>query len=544
MRGLRRTAEWLRRVTDYGLIGRSGRSSISRLIQAGLAAMILGLAYGGTAQANTITVYSLIDPGAAGTCSLRDAIMAANTKKAVHACAKGNGTDTIVFAAGLSGGISLSSALPAIVNTLTIQGTATSPPAITISGQDEYQIFAVNSGATLNLYYLTVTGGVSGNGGAIANGGTLTVANSTIEDSLAIVGGGIYTTGTLTVANSTFYGNIGDAGADGGGAIYNFSGTLTVINSTFANNFGGDSGAIYVGPGATATVVNATFDGNGSSGVGGGAAIDVESAATLNIASTILGDSLTTTPTSSNCSFSAGATITDEGYNLSDDNSCSFTAAGSENNVSTLDLGSLQFNGGPTQTISIDNGSAAYNLIPAGPTGSCNYVNINPCTNPPTSSASGQLVCDQRGVTRPQTTNCDAGAYELQTTNPLAAFNTGLIVFPLQFAAGGSFTLGADATFDPSTQPVTVTISSASFGPLSVTIPPSSFTLVGTRYKYSGTIGGINYGGSFSAPVNGVYQFTFAAFGVDVTGITNPVTVTLQVGPNIGTDDDVAAAIL
>jgi hypothetical protein len=125
-----------------------------------------------------------------------------------------------------------------------------------------------------------------------------------------------------------------------------------------------------------------------------------------------------------------------------------------------------------------------------------------------------------------------------------------LIVFPLQFAAGGSFTLGTDATFDPATQPVTITISSPStdivptFGPLSVTIPPDSFTLVGSQYEYSGTIGGIKYCVTFGAPVGGVYQFTFAAFGLDVAGITNPVTVTLQVGPNIGTDDYVAAAIL
>ena len=64
------------------------------------------------------------------------------------------------------------------------------------------------------------------------------------------------------------------------------------------------------------------------------------------------------------------------------------------------------------------------------------------------------------------------------------------------------------------------------------------------QYKYSGTIGGVNYGVTTLAPVDGVYQFTFAAFGVDVTGITNPGRVTLQIGGTIGTDDNVAAAIL
>jgi hypothetical protein len=100
--------------------------------------------------------------------------------------------------------------------------------------------------------------------------------------------------------------------------------------------------------------------------------------------------------------------------------------------------------------------------------------------------------------------------------------------------AGGSFTLGADAVFNPPTQAVTMTISSASFGPLSLTIPAGSFKLVKGQYKYSGTIDGVNYGVTIFAPVDGVYQFTFAAFGVDVTGITNQVTVTLQIGTNIG----------
>ena len=119
-----------------------------------------------------------------------------------------------------------------------------------------------------------------------------------------------------------------------------------------------------------------------------------------------------------------------------------------------------------------------------------------------------------------------------------------MIVFPNQFLAGGSFTLAADApAFNPPTQAVTMTLASVSFGPLAVTIPPSHFKLVKGQYKYSGTLGGVKYGVTFSAPVHGVYAFTFAAFGVDVAGISNPVSVTLQIGENLGTDD-IGAAIL
>jgi hypothetical protein len=63
-----------------------------------------------------------------------------------------------------------------------------------------------------------------------------------------------------------------------------------------------------------------------------------------------------------------------------------------------------------------------------------------------------------------------------------------------------------------------------------VTISPGHFTLVKGQYKYSGTIEGIKYGVTIFAPVEGVYQFAFAAFGPDIAGITNPVTVTLQIG--------------
>ena len=167
--------------------------------------------------------------------------------------------------------------------------------------------------------------------------------------------------------------------------------------------------------------------------------------------------------------------------------------------------------------------------------------NVNPCTNPPTNSSSGPLVCDQRGEPRPGSgeSACAIGAFEPQLLTDFAAFDTGLIVFPNQFLAGGSFTLAADApAFNPPTQAVTMTLAAVSFGPLAVTIPPGHFKLVKGQYKYSGTLSGIKYGVTFSAPVHGVYEFTFAAFGVDVTGISNPVSVTLQIGANIGTDDE------
>ena len=285
-------------------------------------------------------------------------------------------------------------------------------------------------------------------------------------------------------------------------------------------------------------VVNSTFSGNSAGFFGG----NILNGSVANLKATILALS----SSGGNCSAENG--ITDSGYNLSDDDSCSFSATGSENNVSDADLelavADQQRRPNSIRSRSSDHGSVALDAIPVA---SCLYANVNPCINPPTISAgsSGPLLCDQLGEPRPDSgeSACAIGAFEPQILTEFEEFQTGLIVFPNQFAAGGSFTLGADSVFNPPTQAVTVTIASAAFGPLVATIPAGHFTLVKGQYKYSGTLGGIKYGVTFFAPVNGVYQFTFAAFGVDVTGITNPVSVTLQIGPNIGTDDDVAAAI-
>jgi len=537
--------------------GRSGGSPVARLIPAGLAALIFGLVCG-TARANTITVYSLVDPGAASTCALRDAITAANTKKAVNGCAKGSGTDTIVFNAGLSGTISLNSTLPAVVNTLTIQGTATNPPAITISGQNLYQILVVNSGATLNLSYLTIEDGLADDpplagGGAVDNNGTLTVddcafsgnnANATTALTTALdntEGGAILNAGTLAVGNSTFTAN----SASLGGAIYT-GGTASVINSTFASNSAHQQGGgIYIEAGKV-NVVSSTFADNLVLLPSGGGGIYNDSGKAK------VKESIWASPSGGNCGGDL-ADINDQDYNLYDDHtpSCIISSAHSAYVTDAdLDLGTLANNGGPTQTVALGTGSDAVDFIPAG---SCKYIDVNPCVSPLATglSSAGALVCDQRGVVRPQDTKCDAGAYELQVTTDFADFSTGLIVFPLQFVAGGSVTLAADApTFNPVTQPVTITISSPAadavptFGPLGVTIPPGSFTLVGSQYKYSGTISGIKYGVTIGVPnASGVSEFTFRAFGVDVTGITNEVTVTLQIGPNVGTEI-VDAAIL
>ena len=109
------------------------------------------------------------------------------------------------------------------------------------------------------------------------------------------------------------------------------------------------------------------------------------------------------TTSGANCS----GTIIDDGYNVSDDNSCGFSGTGSLNNAA-LNLGPLQDNGGPTQTHLPDAGSMAINRIPAGVTIVTNGVSY-------TCDQNGEaLDTDQRGQPRPVNPGgyCDAGAVE------------------------------------------------------------------------------------------------------------------------------------
>ncbi|MGO9451151.1 MAG: choice-of-anchor Q domain-containing protein [Candidatus Binataceae bacterium] len=385
-------------ILDYPRPGGSVSAPRARILRAlallGQAALLV-LASSASVRAATITVTTLADQaGTPGTCSLRQAITNANRQNTSGStnCTAGSGhNDTIVFQSGLTPPtITLGSTLPAIVSgeTLTIQGPTTYfLPGITIDGGLAVQLLQVNSGATLNLQFLTLTrGSVTGLSGA------------------AGYGGAIFNNGTVTVTNSTFLANHATGGPGGtdfpggdgfGGAIAN-EGTVTVTNSTFSANqaTGGPAGSTTGGAGfggaiysnGTVTVTNSTFSANQANGEGGGIAEGggIYNGGTFSLEGTIFAGS-----TGGNCALP----VTDAGYNLSDDESCNFSASSSHKNVMNLNLAGLAENGGPTETIALLTGSAAIDQIPKA---DC-----------PTT--------DQRGYVRPAPgqSDCDIGAYEL-----------------------------------------------------------------------------------------------------------------------------------
>jgi len=197
---------------------------------------------------NSIVVTTTDDPvvtSGYGFCTLREAIDNANDPGVDTTggdCVKGTGNDDITFSPSTTGTITLGTngELPAILNTLTIDGTGQN---ITIDGSLDYQILYVSGALTVND--LTIENGASDTGAGIENAGTLTVTNSTFLNNSGQDGGGILSEGgTLTVTNSTFSGNNAFGGA--GAGIWNH-GPLNVTNSTFYDNDAafGLGGGIY-----------------------------------------------------------------------------------------------------------------------------------------------------------------------------------------------------------------------------------------------------------------------------------------------------------
>jgi CSLREA domain-containing protein len=222
-----------------------------------LLALFLGMMTPSPTQAATITVTTTDDQlSVDGNCSLREAIQAANARRAVDACPAGNESSTINVPAGhyiltLAGrgdDLALTGDLDITAN-VTVSGT--SARTTIIDGNEGDRVFSI-LGGTVTLRNVSIRNGASGAsgdsaiedqvGGGIYNTGTLTLIDSSVQDNHAGPtngrGSGIYSTGTLTITSSTISGNVAvgsQLSAVAGGGIYT-SGTAMVTNSTISGN--------------------------------------------------------------------------------------------------------------------------------------------------------------------------------------------------------------------------------------------------------------------------------------------------------------------
>lgn len=395
-----------------------------------------------TVDAATFTVTSTGDSGAG---SLRQALASANGSA---------GTDTIEFADGVVGTITLVTALPQIVEAVTIDGPGADVLSVNgedgvqgVSGDDGVRPFSIATGVQVTISGLTIADGLAldegspGSGGGISNrgdltlrdctltgnsapdnlggavdnapGATLLVERCTISGNLADIGGGISNDGTLTVIDSRIEGN---TAVSQGGGIDN-AGQATISRSLVVGNdslFGGGIGTgIPQGQsaGGDLFVVNSTMSGNSVSGefaIGGG--IDNFNGSVELLHATIArnqapqgagvssdGDfaaknSLVVENDGGDCEFIQGSFAV-SGANLATDDSCpNFTAV----SPGALALENLADNGGATATHAMADSSVAVNAA-------LDCTGLDGVT---------PVATDQRGVERPQGAACEPGAFE------------------------------------------------------------------------------------------------------------------------------------
>jgi hypothetical protein len=171
------------------------------------------------------------------------------------------------------------------------------------------------------------------------------------------------------------------------------------VNSTITGNTANASGANSDAAGGGIEVVDnglqlhlvtlarngATATGSGSFAGGGG--IDVELGTTRLEGVILAANTAATGPT-------CIGVVTSDGFNLFGDTAgCGLTPAGTDQTGAAPKLGQLAGNGGPTMTLALLAGSPALDTIG-------------------TTTCHAMAAKDQRGVTRPQGSACDEGAFE------------------------------------------------------------------------------------------------------------------------------------
>ena len=296
--------------------------------------------------------------------------------------------DTIEFALPPGSTITLASTLTLTQN-LTIDGSGS--PGLTIDGNHAVTVFVVLSGVSATISNMTITHGA---------------ANSSASPCPGFCGGGIADLGSLRVTNVAVTGN--SAGNWGGGIYDAGNGVLDIVNSTISGNVAGYGGGLFFIHG-TGTVMmrlwNTTIAGN-SSPTANGSGILMDSSYSLDVYS-ITNSTVTDEIAGSfgsvavqNSIFSScgpDQVLNDKGGNVDAGTSCLgiFEDPTSKVNAA-LDLGPLQDNGGPTQTMLPGPSSQA---IDSGIDSVCAASMVN--------------GIDQRGIGRPQGAHCDAGAVEV-----------------------------------------------------------------------------------------------------------------------------------
>ena len=336
-------------------------------------------------------------------------------RRAFADAAAHGGPDTISFANGVSGTINLS----AEIATSDPDGAsvdATSIGGLTLDGGGSHRIFNSTGAGAFSLTNLVFVNGSasSGLGGAIFCKGGLTLNSCTFSGNTATTSGGaVFAFSALTVTGCTFTGNTtpGAGGAVMVSATSPLSSTFT--SSTFVGNQATQGGGAITDnvTNEVVSITQCTIANNQSGTAGSGGGLDFSGTSQVKVSYSILANNTTNGSLKNYGSVLGSAPVlTANQYNLSDDTPLGFTGTDIVNST-TIGLGPLQNNGGPTQTMAIGPGSPAFD-------GAAGFL-------------LPRIATDQRGF--PVQNVPDIGAYESQASglSLSAASYTAVAGYPL-----------------------------------------------------------------------------------------------------------------
>ncbi len=365
---------------------------------------------------------------AAGTCSLRAALMQANTQvgntyvviniPAGHYLLSRTGSSSSDDSVG---SLKIETHVPVF---LLGAGSATT----IIDANTIDRVIEIRGNTYPTISGLTITGGkttISGGGIEVQLNGTLSLSDSRVSGNVANSAGGIsaegdtvltrvivsgnsatsyaggidVNEGTTTIDSSTISNN---AAVTGAGVYAEHS--MTIVNSTIANNVATIQGAgMFVANDSPVDLYNVTIAYNQVKNAsdnydeGGGIWVD-SSSASVGIYNSLIAKNLTgTPPQGDDCTGNIQGHANDA---IGTSAGCTIALIDGANVVALSPAGSIGLladNGGPTQTVAPLSGS---NAIDGG------Y--FSGCVGPGT-----MIMIDQRGVARPQGAACDLGAVEV-----------------------------------------------------------------------------------------------------------------------------------
>jgi len=439
---------------------------MTRLIRATVLAMALLPLTAAGAGAAQIAVNTPADEFNSNvtTCSLREAIQAANTDSNAQSpgCTAGSGNDEIALKSG-----NYRTALPGSDDTnqggdLDIGGSgslaisaAPGADVVASSGVNNEGVFQVLAGGTASFSGITISGGDATFGGGIRNQGSVTVSAVALRANHSdAFGGAVDNSGTMSIADSLLA--LNDSDAFGGAIEQDGPGRLTVVRSTIRDNFSGAfgggvvaggpidldrvaitgnrsaafAGGLLIETGNAATLVNSTVAGNSADAFAGGLMAENNGTVLRLVNSTVARNSQTNTaagPRAGGIFQTTGATVQlqDSIVALNTDAAASNAAPDCNGTIASLGhslLGSNQncnyaaaagdiVNADPKLAPLADNGGATLTMLPqAG--------------SPAIDAGASALTVDQRGQPRPQdafdvpnvANGTDIGAVELAGT--------------------------------------------------------------------------------------------------------------------------------